>query len=54
LEENENQMDPLSVGLGIAGLLPLIAQAIRLCKGYCDGVSLAEASMGALLAVWLP
>ena len=43
-------MDPLSVGLGIAGLLPLIAQAIRLCKGYCDGVSSAEASMGALLA----
>ncbi|KAK3367844.1 hypothetical protein B0H63DRAFT_565724 [Podospora didyma] len=42
-------MDPLSVGLGIAGILPLIAQAIKCAKDYKDTVASAKASVAALI-----
>jgi len=43
-------MDPLSVALGIAGLLPLIAKAIQCAKEYKDGVSSARTSIATLIS----
>lgn len=42
-------MDPLSVALGIAGILPLIAKAIKVAKEYKDGVDGAKTSIVALV-----
>ena len=43
-------MDPLSVALGIAGLLPLIAKAIQCAKEYKDAVASAGASIATLIS----
>jgi hypothetical protein len=43
-------MDPLSLSLGIAGLLPLIAKAIKGAKDYRDAVVNAKGSIAALIS----
>jgi hypothetical protein len=43
-------MDPLSLSLGIAGLLPLIAKAIKGAKDYRDAVISAKDSIAALIS----
>jgi hypothetical protein len=43
-------MDPVSVALGIAGLLPLIAKAIKCAKEYKDAVASARASIAVLIS----
>lgn len=42
-------MDPLSLSLGIAGILPLIATAIKTCKEYVDTVRSARESIATLV-----
>jgi hypothetical protein len=42
-------MDPVSLALGIAGILPLIAKAINCAKEYRDAVVTAKDSIAALI-----
>ena len=42
-------MDPLSLSIGLAGILPLIAKAITTSKEYIDSVRLAKTSIVALV-----
>lgn len=42
-------MDPVSLSLGIAGILPLVATAISTCKEYIDNVRLARKSIATLI-----
>jgi len=42
-------MDPLSLALGIAGIVPLVAKAIKVAKEYKDGVDGAKTSIAALV-----
>lgn len=42
-------MDPLSIGFGVAGLVPLVASAIKLAKNYWAGVRGAKEKVAALI-----
>ena len=43
-------MDPASLSLGLAGILPLIAKAISSAKIYADSIRTREKSIAALIA----
>jgi len=47
---SSSAMDPVSLSLGIAGLLPMVATAITSAKSYWDGAKNAQQAISALIA----